>query len=217
MVWHAAPVDPSDELRVLGDQLRVIATAGIRWTEGDPYNRDRFERVLAVAARLFALTDTRPLEDVERSVFSQLTHVAPVPCGDAAVFDDHDRILLIQRADDQLWAMPGGAFEMGETAAEGVAREALEEAGVEVEVLDLVGVYDSRFCGSRASLQLFQFVFQCRVIRFAEATTPHEVLDVGWFTEGELPPLSPGHTVRVPDAFRFRRDGRPFFDGGVVS
>lgn len=197
---------------MLADELRVISGAGLRWAGEDPYDHDRFERVREVAARLFAFTDTRPLEEVKRSVFSMLTHVAPAPCGDAAVFDSDNRILLIQRSDDKFWAMPGGAFEMGETAAEGVRREALEETGVDVEVTDLIGVYDSRFCETRSSIQLYQFVFLCRPIRVGVATTPQEVLDVGWFDESNLPELSPGHTVRVPDAFRFLRDRRPFFD-----
>lgn len=211
-MWHAAAVDGADELRMLADELRVISASGIRWTAEDPYNRDRFERVREVAARLFAFTDTRPVKEVKRSVLSMLTHVAPAPCGDAAVFDSDDRILLIQRADDHLWAMPGGAFEMGETAAQGVRREAMEETGVDVEVIDLVGVYDSRFCETRASIQLYQFVFLCRPLSVGAATTPHEVLDLGWFSEADLPALSPGHTMRVPDAFRFLRDRRPFFD-----
>ena len=205
-------MDLTDELRLLADELRVVAANGLRWTSDDPYQRDRYERVQAAALRLFALTDARPLEAVRHSVLTQLTHVAPAPCGDAAVFDDERRILLIQRADDRLWAMPGGAFEMGETAAEGVRREAREETGVEVEVLDLVGVYDSRWCGSRSWIQLYQFVFLCRPVGHQPASTPHEVLDVGWFPATDLPPLSPGHTVRVPDAFRFLDDRRPFFD-----
>ena len=205
-------MDPTDELRVLADELRVVAAAGLRWTAEDAYNRDRFQRVQDAAARLFAFTDTRPLDEVKRSVFAQLTHVAPAPCGDAAVIDDEGRILLIQRADDALWAMPGGAFEMGETAAEGVRREAREETGVDVEIVDFVGIYDSRLCETRSSIQLYQLVFQCRPIGFGSPTTPQEVLDMGWFHESDLPPLSPGHTVRVPDVFRFRRDGRPFFD-----
>ena len=197
---------------MLADELRVISAAGIRWTAEDPYNRDRFERAREVAARLFAFTDTRSLEEVKRSVFTMLTHVAPAPCGDAAVFDSDGRILLIQRADDRLWAMPGGAFEMGETAAQGVRREALEETGVDVEVTDLIGVYDSRFCETQSSIQLYQFVFLCKPKTVGVASTPHEVLDVGWFAESDLPVLSPGHTVRVPEAFRFLRDRRPFFD-----
>lgn len=205
-------MEATEELRQLADELRAIASVGLHWTAEDPYNRDRYERVLDAALRLFAFTDSRPLEEVKRSVLSQLTHVAPAPGGDAAVFDSDGRILLIQRADDRLWAMPGGAFEMGETAAEGVRREALEETGVDVEVLELIGVYDSRLCGSRSSIQLYQFVFMCKPIRAGAATTPHEVLDVGYFSEADLPPLSPGHTVRVPDAFRFVRERRTFFD-----
>ena len=197
---------------MLADELRVLATVGLRWTKDDPYNTDRYERVRAASARLFAFADTRSADEIERELFTQLTHIAPAPCGDAAIVDDDSRILLIQRADDQLWAMPGGAFEMGETAAEGVAREAREEAGVEVEVTDLVGVYDSRFCGSRASIQLYQFVFLCRPAQEVEQTTPHEVLDVAWFSESTLPPLSPGHTLRVPHVFAYLRERRPYFD-----
>ena len=40
--------------------------------------------------------------------------------GIAAVIDDSGRILLVQRADNGLWAMPGGDFEIGETPAAGV-------------------------------------------------------------------------------------------------
>lgn len=197
---------------MLGDELRLLADDGLRWSQGDPYHRDRFERVRRAAAAAFAIADERDVDEIEEKVFSQLTHVAPIPCGDAAIVDEDDRILLIQRADDHLWAMPGGSFNMGETAAEGVAREALEETGLKVEVLDLVGVYDSRFCGTRSALQLYQFVFLCRAIGEAAPTTPLEVLDQRWFSKDELPALSPGHAVRVPDVFRYLDSRRPLFD-----
>jgi mutator protein MutT len=205
-------VTPAEELILIADQLRVISEVGLSWTRSDHYNRDRYERVRNVAARLFAFADTRAAEEIERTVFLQLTHTAPVPCVDAAVIDEADRILLIQRADDGLWAMPGGGIEMGETAAQAVVRETREEAGLEVDVIDLVGVYDSRFCETKSALQLYQFVFLCERGDAVVATTPHEVLDMGWFDRKELPPLSPGHTVRVPDAFRFLEERRPFFD-----
>jgi ADP-ribose pyrophosphatase YjhB (NUDIX family) len=61
--------------------------------------------------------------------------------------------------------MPGGGVEVGETAAQAAVRETREEAGLVVEVIDLVGVYDSRFCETRSSLQLYQFVFLCQGVR----------------------------------------------------
>lgn len=198
------------------DELRAVAVAGLGWSEGKPYDAERYRHVLTVAARLVALVDPRPSDVIEKTLFTQMTHLSPVPVGDAAVFDDEDRILLIRRADNGLWAMPGGGFEMGETPKEGVEREALEEAGAKVEASDLIGVYDSRFCAARSPVQLYMFVFHCRLLeqRSEWATTPDEVLDVGWFSAGSLPSLSPSHKVRVPDAISYHlRRGPACFDG----
>jgi 8-oxo-dGTP pyrophosphatase MutT (NUDIX family) len=207
----------ADDLRMLGDELRSLAEEGLQWSDGKPYDRERYERARHIAAKAFALADERGAEEVQRTVFSQLTHSSPVVCADAATIDADGRILLIRRADDGLWAMPGGGVHPGETAAEGACREALEEAGVDVHVTDLVGVYDSRFCGANAPLQLALFTFLCEPVGELASTTPHEVLDVGWFAADALPPLSPGHHLRVPDVFRFLRDRRPAFDGGAVT
>ena len=50
-----------------------------------------------------------------------------------AMADDAGEMLLIQRVDSGLWAAPGGAFDVGETAAEGAVRECHEETGWRVE------------------------------------------------------------------------------------
>jgi ADP-ribose pyrophosphatase YjhB (NUDIX family) len=172
-------MDLTDRLRVLGDQLRSITAEAAYYANriGDigPYDLDRYERVRSVAAELYALVDVRPADEIERELFSAVTHIAPAPCVDAAVFDDTDRILLIRRADDGRWAMPGGALQVGETPAEGARRETREETGIDVEVVALAGVWDSRLCGSRAGLHLYHFVFEALPKAAGQATTPHEV------------------------------------------
>src|SRR5207237_10721135 len=104
----AAPED----LRRWGDELRAIADVGISWSTHAPYHRERHEHVRRVAATLFAAADLRPAEEIERTVFKELTHIAPLPGGEAAIIDDRRRILLVRRADDGLWAMPGGVVEL---------------------------------------------------------------------------------------------------------
>lgn len=205
-------MDVANRLVQLGDELRALAEEGLRYSADEPYHRERYERLRRGAASVFALADERDVDDIERTVFAQLTHGAPIACGDAAIVDGDERLLLIQRSDDRLWAMPGGGFNVGETPAEGVAREAAEETGVTVEVDELVGVFDSRYCETTSALQLYQFVFLCRPVSSSSATTPHEVLDQGWFGPDELPPLSPGHTVRVPYVFEYLKHRRPYFD-----
>jgi 8-oxo-dGTP diphosphatase len=54
-------------------------------------------------------------------------------------------VLLVQRAREPMagtWSLPGGAIELGETAAEACAREVREETGIEVDVLETVETVD---------------------------------------------------------------------------
>ena len=55
------------------------------------------------------------------------------------------RYLLVKRAaepDAGLWSIPGGLIEVGEKAADAAVREALEETGLSVEVMNRVDVVD---------------------------------------------------------------------------
>lgn len=58
---------------------------------------------------------------------------------------ENSRALLIRRGTEPLlgqWSIPGGTLDLGETLQAGVARELLEETGLEVRVLDLIEVFD---------------------------------------------------------------------------
>jgi ADP-ribose pyrophosphatase YjhB (NUDIX family) len=59
----------------------------------------------------------------------------------AVVRNDRGEILLIERADNGLRALPGGAQEIGESVKDAVRREVREETGIEVEVTGLTGIY----------------------------------------------------------------------------
>jgi thiamine-phosphate pyrophosphorylase len=59
-----------------------------------------------------------------------------------------DRVLLVQRGREPnlgRWSFPGGRIEPGETARDAAFREALEETGLRVHVLDVVDAYDAIF------------------------------------------------------------------------
>src|ERR1700732_5283960 len=65
--------------------------------------------------------------------------------GVGGVVIDNGRALLIRRASEPLrgeWSIPGGMLELGETLEDGVARELLEETGLQVRVLELIEVFD---------------------------------------------------------------------------
>ncbi len=63
----------------------------------------------------------------------------------AVIVDDEGRVVLIKRRYEPLagqWSLPGGTLEVGETLEAGVAREMLEETGLEVEVGPVIDVFD---------------------------------------------------------------------------
>ena len=65
-----------------------------------------------------------------------------IPCVGAIVTDGQGRLLMIKRGHEPgagLWSIPGGRIEPGETDAEAVIREMLEETSLAVEVDRLIG------------------------------------------------------------------------------
>ncbi len=65
--------------------------------------------------------------------------------GVGVLIQDDDRYLLIKRAaepDAGLWSVPGGMVELGERAVEAAKREVMEETGLDVEIVEVLGVVD---------------------------------------------------------------------------
>jgi 8-oxo-dGTP diphosphatase len=63
---------------------------------------------------------------------------------DCAIFDSSGRVLLIRRKNppfEGAYALPGGFVEIGEAVEAACQREVLEEVGLKISQLDLVGVY----------------------------------------------------------------------------
>lgn len=190
-------------LHLWADRIRAIANEELFFTDPEFYAIGRCNRLIRIAAEMAAAHDVRDADTIEQLYQGDLRHLSPYCGADAAIFDQQGRILLIQRRDNGLWAMPGGAIEIGETPAEGTCREVREETGLEVDAKILSGVYDSRLCGTRLAFHLYHFVFLCCPRGHdSQPELSNETLAVAWYTRGDLPELSPGHAKRIDDAFK---------------
>ncbi|VFM96709.1 MAG: ADP-ribose pyrophosphatase YjhB, NUDIX family [Candidatus Kentron sp. G] len=200
------------------DKLRNLSAQGLCYSRNS-HDRENYHAIQAIAREMFALQTGQSVERMEELHAPLFSRPTPLSCGEGAVIDDNGNILLMQRPDSGLWILPGGLLEVGETPAEGVAREVLEETGVECAIIDLVGLFHIDFDVACFPHEIYVFTFLCKrpgpPTPAAPLPHPDEVSDVGWFAENALPEnLYPQSISRITEAFRvWRGDKRAFFDG----
>lgn len=92
-------------------------------------------------------------------------------------------ILLTKREDLEIWCLPGGEVEAGESLVQAAIRETREETGLDVRLTRLIGAYSRLgFLGSIHSL-----LFAAEPVGGALRLQPGETVDVGWFRADALP------------------------------
>jgi 8-oxo-dGTP diphosphatase len=112
------------------------------------------------------------------------------------IFDDRQRVLLCHRRDYDLWNLPGGGMEKGESPWDGVLREVMEETGLKVEIIKLLGIY------SKPDVNEIVFSFLCKPIA-GKLTLNDEADKIEYFEIDKLPSnTSPKQVERIKDALK---------------
>lgn len=129
------------------------------------------------------------------------------------VRDDAGRVLLIRRADNGIWSMPGGAMELGESIAECAIREVWEETGVRSAAATPFAIYSgpeytyTNVFGD--TYQLFVIAFELTDWGGQVVPDPEEAVEAGFFPPDALPePLSRSTVETLADLETFLETGR---------
>jgi 8-oxo-dGTP pyrophosphatase MutT (NUDIX family) len=198
------------------DKLRHISANGGKFAQ-NIYDKENYQTIQNIAIEMTALIAGKSFDEIEPFRDSFFMRPTPIAVCDAAVFNEEGKILLIRRFDTKKWAMPGGGTDVGETPAQAALREALEETGYHAEAVALVAIHDSRLHNSRSPVQMYQMTFLCKLLAKERENPPshaHETLEIGWFSEAELPEdIDDNHITRLPEAFRvYKGDYKAAFD-----
>jgi 8-oxo-dGTP pyrophosphatase MutT (NUDIX family) len=123
-----------------------------------------------------------------------------VPSVVAFVRDRTGRVLMIQRSDNGRWALPGGGHDVGESIRDTVVREVREETGIEVEVVELSGIYTApghvmQYDDGEVRQQ-FSLCFRARPVG-GELRTSSETIQVRWVDPAHLENLDVHPTMRL--------------------
>ncbi len=166
------------QLDMLGflEELQALARTGLNYTK-DPFERERCERLLALASQQYGEALDVPPAEVRGRLVGELGTITPKVGAHAAVFDAAGRILLVQRADDRRWCLPCGWVEPNESPEEAAVRETREETGLSVRVRTLTGVFTRRANAGYGPHSAIAIGYLCEQVGGAVRAC-HEVLDV---------------------------------------
>jgi ADP-ribose pyrophosphatase YjhB (NUDIX family) len=123
-----------------------------------------------------------------------------VPAVSVAVVNEAGEVLMIRRSDNDKWALPGGAVDLGESVAQAAIRETKEETGIDCEVTGLVGIYSDPkhiifYTSNGEARQEFSIVLTARPIG-GEPTPSDESKEVRWLPPTKLPEYTMDRAMR---------------------
>jgi len=124
-----------------------------------------------------------------------------VPSVNVVVVNDAGEVLMIRRSDNDNWAVPGGAIDLGESMVEAAIRETLEESGIECRVTGIVGIYtDPRhvilYTSNGEARQEFSIVLTASAVS-GTPTPSDESSEVAWVRRADLDGYSMDRSMRM--------------------
>ncbi len=172
----------------LAIELQSLAQAGIEYGS-DVYDRDRYERIREISAKMVSHMSDIPLEKVKGLFCNEVGYQTPKIDTRAAIFNSSNQILLV-RENDGKWSLPGGWCDVNVSVGENVVKEVKEEAGLDVIAEKIVAVQDrSKHNLPDYAYGVCKIFIQCSVVG-GQFRKNVETTECGYFSENDLPELS---------------------------
>ena len=186
-------------------RLNAVAQTGLTFAE-NPYDIERYAAIRTIAAEMIARgmgADAGRMLDLFACDAGYATPKVDV----RGVVYQGGKILLVQERSDGLWTLPGGWADVGDSPADAVVREIREESGFETRATKLLALLDRNRHGHPPHANhIYKIFIRCEIIG-GSPTTSHEIQDVGFFGEDEIPDLSrtrimPSQIARMFEHYR---------------
>jgi ADP-ribose pyrophosphatase YjhB (NUDIX family) len=124
-----------------------------------------------------------------------------VPSVNVVVVNEAGDILMIRRTDNDNWAVPGGAIDLGESVAQAAVRETKEESGIDCEITGIVGIYSDPkhvilYTSNGEVRQEFSILLTGRPLS-GELTPSDESKEVNWVAPSAVLGLTMDRSMRI--------------------
>jgi ADP-ribose pyrophosphatase YjhB (NUDIX family) len=172
--------------------LQALAQTGLTFAE-NPFDRERYQTLHELAVEIYAAHTGQPLVTLEQWFSVQPGYATPKVDVRGACFRA-GQILMVREKSDGRWCLPGGWADVGDVPSHAAEREVHEEAGFECVARKVIGVFDANRGGEPLSaFHAFKVIYLCEITG-GVPNPDHEILEVGFFSRDQVPPLSSNRT-----------------------
>ncbi|HRQ88207.1 MAG TPA: NUDIX hydrolase [Bacteroidia bacterium] len=189
-------------------EIRALAQSGLRYTK-DPFDRERFERLIKIASELYTELSDTDLETVERFFIPEVGYATPKIDLRACVFRD-DKVMLVRERSDSLWTLPGGWADQNESPREGIIREIKEESGFDTEIHSLYAVKDRdrNPYKPKYPVSIYKLFFTASITG-GQPEINLEITEIDFFKIDDLPQLSEARVLPqdIRDGYQSYKSG----------
>lgn len=148
---------------------------------------------------------------MEANSMTMPTHIVAV----GGVVENEKGEILLVKTHDGGWVFPGGQVEVGENLMDALIREVKEESGIDVDVLDLIGVYSNTrthkwYDGVTDVPTKVMLDFTCQSTG-GELSTSEETSESGWVARDQVLDFITAPAIRTRYQAYLDFDGRPLY------
>jgi len=111
------------------------------------------------------------------------------------IIKQDSKFLLVQEKKEKVygkWNLPAGKVDLGDTIEQTAIKEAKEESGYDVELVNMVGI-----CQEKAT-DAVKHVYEAKIIGGDLAFPEDEILDAKWFSFDEISEMEEKSKLRDP-------------------
>lgn len=178
-----------DELKQIR-RILTIAQTGLAYTD-DVFEQERLHEIETISSNFLAQISDQPIDEIRRHFILEKGYVTPKVDVRVFIKNDQNEVLLVQDIKTKKWALPGGFAEVGMSPVANAQREVLEEAGVNIDIIGLKGVFDTdKTKVGKQVFQYYKFIFEGQIIDYGTFQINSETETARYFSLDRLPDLS---------------------------
>lgn len=168
-------------------KVHSVAKIGLTYST-DPYALDNYKQLQDMSREM--LEKFMDVKFDKPSMFTKEIYPTPNISVRTLIFNDKKELLLVREANTNLYSFPGGWADLYDSPKEAAFNEVSQEAGVEPDIIRLIGVLDRRPYKTNKNVPEYVILFEGKIDGKTFHEHTYETNDVGFFSLDNLPEMS---------------------------